>query len=961
MRPIERIKSAFNRIGELRGTERDAALEELRAVDAALYQEVFELLESEAKPGGVLDAPLFQSERRGGPLEIGDRLGPYVIDEFIACGGGGAVYRAHRDEAPGEAVALKVLVSSEVSERDRQRFRKESRIVRGVDHPNLIAVREDGEDEERGLLYYAMPFVEGPNLAELLEHWSNRGHRPGFEERRAIVRWVIEVADALRQLHAQGLVHRDVKPANIVLEGGSLEDPFQGYRPVLVDLGLVRSAGDCVSTVRVSPPYASPEQWIGPDLDVRTDVFSLGLTLHDLLVGRPPSERLPAGSQWLQRTEALSGELRMTEPDLMRIVLLATEPSRRARYGAIARLAGDLQAWLDGRSIMACRYRALRDLRRWARREPRTAAWAGVKAFGVLALLSAVVLGALEVARQKQIVQGAWWTGDLATLQAAALEISLPTELLCEREVRNGLSRIRSGDPADPVVEVLDLLHRDGEAPAFRRAAIHVEARGVLEQPVLTRFLGHAWSRNNSRASYTGLLSRLAFDRPNRSAAEDEATRAWVSTAWEVIESTGDERALCEAVGMLRGIGRPEDVPDLLHWIRGAAARRTEVHWPPVQAGFRALRGLLNRSLIAGTAKAFSEHETYLLIDELGALFDSLEGEQRIARSSSIGPVLGRIVAIQRQLGFQLPPASRFPVLRSVEQSRLLSLLKDPDHWVRLEGGPHIPEALLEREPTEISRRIAGILHEYGMDIAMYGDPELERIGKARAVEAGKHGALSVQSSVAVFEEGLLHGQESLAGTYPDNSADPGTHLGDELIVTWTDPPLDAELLEWPEGGEAVRGFLAGWDFTFPQCRVRQGTVRWANGKIFIDELSAGETRHLRLQNPGVSRLELEVLLPELKYNGCLHVDAQKSRRWTLYRDGIAKLEISQGGNEPATFPLVEREEYTHRLFSGPKVSRVSVGLSPDSTTTARIYRVWIHFSPSELNWTCRRWGTVQE
>ena len=208
---------------------------------------------------------------------IGARLAGYKIESVLGRGGMGVVYRAVHVHL-GRTVALKLL-APELAQTEgfRERFIRESRIAAALDHPNVVPVYDAGETD--GLLYIAMRYVEGTDLADLL------AAGPLDSERALDV--LGQVGAALDAAHASGLVHRDVKPANVMVEG---------ERVYLTDFGLTKpidaataftQSGQFLGTIN----YVAPEQIRGLELDGRADVYALGCVLHECLVGAPPFRR----------------------------------------------------------------------------------------------------------------------------------------------------------------------------------------------------------------------------------------------------------------------------------------------------------------------------------------------------------------------------------------------------------------------------------------------------------------------------------------------------------------------------------------------------------------------------------------------------------------------------------------------------------------------------------------------
>jgi tRNA A-37 threonylcarbamoyl transferase component Bud32/tetratricopeptide (TPR) repeat protein len=202
----------------------------------------------------------------------------YAIEREIGRGGTAVVYLA-RDLKHHRQVALKVLRPDLAASLGAERFLREIRIAAGLTHPHILAVHDSGSAD--GLLYYVMPFVEGESLRDRLK-------REGPLQLDDALRVAREVADALAYAHSQGVVHRDIKPGNILLVGG---------HAVVADFGIAVAAGGEADTVTITerglaigtPAYMSPEQGgAGGPLDGRTDLYSLGCVLYEMLAGEPP-------------------------------------------------------------------------------------------------------------------------------------------------------------------------------------------------------------------------------------------------------------------------------------------------------------------------------------------------------------------------------------------------------------------------------------------------------------------------------------------------------------------------------------------------------------------------------------------------------------------------------------------------------------------------------------------------
>ncbi|MFD7360356.1 serine/threonine-protein kinase [Streptomyces sp. NPDC059885] len=216
---------------------------------------------------------------------VGKQVASYVVEAEIGRGGMAVVYRA-RDQRLGRTVALKLL-APELARNDtfRKRFAHESRVAAAIDHPHIVPVFEAGETE--GVLYIAMRYVPGQDLRALLDR---EGALPAVKAGRI----AIQVASALDAAHAHDLVHRDVKPGNIlVAEGTDRDHPEHVY---LTDFGLTKKSLSLTGLTTVGQfvgtlDYVAPEQISGKPVDGRCDVYSLACVVYETLAGVPPFRR----------------------------------------------------------------------------------------------------------------------------------------------------------------------------------------------------------------------------------------------------------------------------------------------------------------------------------------------------------------------------------------------------------------------------------------------------------------------------------------------------------------------------------------------------------------------------------------------------------------------------------------------------------------------------------------------
>ncbi|MCC6741842.1 MAG: protein kinase [Planctomycetia bacterium] len=280
--------------------------------------------------------------------KVGDTVGPYRILRELGRGGMGVVYRALHPELRRE-VALKVMLAGgDASETDVERFRREAAVVARMGrHPHLVQIHDIGRDGDR--MYFTMDFIEGRSLRHRV---AEEGPLPGREAARIAA----ELAGALAFAHAAGVVHRDVKPANVLLdrEGRSFLGDFGLARDLSSPAALTMS-GAPIGT----PAYMSPEQAEGRASRVTplTDVYSLGATLYEMLAGRAPFEGESQMDIMRSVLESEPAAPRTVRPDIHRdlevICLKAMHKSPARRYASAADLEADLRRFLQNEPILA--------------------------------------------------------------------------------------------------------------------------------------------------------------------------------------------------------------------------------------------------------------------------------------------------------------------------------------------------------------------------------------------------------------------------------------------------------------------------------------------------------------------------------------------------------------------------------------------------------------------------------
>ncbi len=309
-------------------------------------------------------------------------LGDYKLQKLIGRGGVGEVYLA-RQMTLDRTVAVKVL-RPEIAEAPnvKLRFQNEARLASQLNHDNIVTVHESGEHE--GRLFYSMDFVEGKSLAEMV--------KDGPIPAKDAARYMEIVARAVHFAHEKNVIHRDIKPGNILIDAGN--------HPRVTDFGMAKDLKSATTLTQTNQlvgtiNYMPPEQ-ISPDygkIGPRSDVYSIGATLYQLLTGQPPfvAESPPATLELIKTKEPvpLRGHNPQLPQDLETICLKCLEKAPRQRYDSALALADDLGRFLQNRPIQARTPTRLDRSLKWGRRNP---GWAVSLTLALITVASVVGL-----------------------------------------------------------------------------------------------------------------------------------------------------------------------------------------------------------------------------------------------------------------------------------------------------------------------------------------------------------------------------------------------------------------------------------------------------------------------------------------------------------------------------------------------------------------------------------------
>ncbi len=410
-----RLQEVFEAVGDLEPEAQRAELDRLCGDDASLRADVARLLGCESAAAHLDDGARVTFETGG--ERIGDRIGPYEILEELGEGGMGSVFLARQSEPVQRRVALKIIKLGMRSPEVVARFEAERQALARMSHVGIASVFDAGTTS-LGRPYFAMEWVNGKPVTQHCDE-----HRLSVRDR---LRIFVEVCRAIHHAHQKGIIHRDVKPSNVLvvsLEGRAV--------PKVIDFGIAKATqepltehGDLTGVRQLigTPAYMSPEQagLHQRDVDTRTDIYSLGVLLYELLTGGTPLEASSLDEEGLasfhrrleevppeppsRRIASLPGSeaadiaaRRSSEPvrlerslrgDLDWIVLRCLEAERARRYGSAAELARDVENHLDCLPVLAGPPSASYRFRKFVRRN-QTAV--GVAVASVLLLVAVTV------------------------------------------------------------------------------------------------------------------------------------------------------------------------------------------------------------------------------------------------------------------------------------------------------------------------------------------------------------------------------------------------------------------------------------------------------------------------------------------------------------------------------------------------------------------------------------------
>lgn len=460
----EKLQELFNAALQREPGERMAFAHEASVGDAEFQAELESLLRSydeeskflkEPAPGAeaaqriLREIDAVEPELDGGTRRYPAAIGKYKVLRLVGEGGMGSVYEAEQAQ-PRRIVALKVIKAGLVSPELSRRFRQETQALARLQHPGIAQIYEAGEDDSGAgaQLFFAMEFIHGEPLSTYCE-----AHRLSTRERLELM---AKVCDAVEHAHRRGLIHRDLKPGNILVTDDG--------QPKILDFGVARiSDNDAAATERTDAgqlvgtlAYMSPEQ-IRADpqaLDTRSDVYALGVILYQVMAGRLPyaiGTNVHEAARVIYEDDPapLSSIDRSYRGDVETIVAKALEKDKARRYASAADLAADIRRYLQNEPITARPASTIYQLGKFARRHK--AIVGGVCAV-IVVLAAGVIVSSIQAARARRAERSA--LNEAAT--AKAVSDFLEDDLLAQASSSRQSARSSHPDPDLKVRTALD-------------------------------------------------------------------------------------------------------------------------------------------------------------------------------------------------------------------------------------------------------------------------------------------------------------------------------------------------------------------------------------------------------------------------------------------------------------------------------------------------------------------------
>jgi len=653
-----RLPDMFARASELEGNARAAWLADLRRREPGLAREVEDLLASAAAGEGRFETPAWGWNTAGGTQGEAPRpasVGPFRIVREIGRGGMGTVFLAEQEtENFRRNVALKIVDRPGTGEEGARRFREEARILAALEHPGIARFYDAGWTD--GRWYLALEYVEG-------EHLLTFASRRDLDTRQR-VELFLQVLDAVDFAHRRLVVHRDLKPGNILVDAGGVAKLLDFGVSKMVDPEAATNPTH-TETRALTPAYASPEQLRGERVTVASDVYSLGVVLYEMLAGcrpfeqhaqesdpRPPStaaRRMPATGGARETTTTRWRDL---TGDLDAITLKALRAGAESRYASAATFAADLRRWLDGKPVEARRGGHRYRMAKFARRHRIPVLFAVLAVLALAAGVTGILVQSRHAARAAAIARE---QRDFALRQLSRAEAINDLNTFLLSDVAPGGRPFTVGDLLGQAERILD--YERGTADP-NRAEILVA-------------VGRQYDTQEEPARARRLLSE-AYDLSRGTPEHDTAARAACALASSLAKADEMDRA----EGLFReGLDQLPDEPQFVLsrvycLLRGSevsrCAERADEAVMRVEEAARLLRESAQSSALLSLRVEMDRAESYRLAGRLrqadeafGNAWSSLEAMGR-GDTESASTLLNNWALVQRALGRPLDAERSF-------------------------------------------------------------------------------------------------------------------------------------------------------------------------------------------------------------------------------------------------------------------------------------------------------------
>jgi tetratricopeptide (TPR) repeat protein len=727
----------------------------------------------------------------------------------IARGGQGVVYRAVQ-LSTRRPVALKVLRDIAPTDAERRRFEREIDLAASLRHPNIVGIYDSGVTQD-GRPYLVMEFVEGRAIDEHLRERPGTGGAPSPEQ---AVRLLAQVCDAVGHAHQRGVIHRDLKPSNIRVD-------MDGH-PRVLDFGLARATGESSLTFSISGhfmgslPWASPEQAEGRtrDVDVRSDVYALGVVLYQLLTGSFPYD--VGGSMRVALESIVSAEPaspRAKRPDIddeletILLKCLAKEPDRR--YQSAAELGRDLRRYLAGEPIEAKRDSAWYTVRKRLVRYRLATAAASAVAVVALGALIAVQGFRLETVRQRDRAKDAL---------AEAQDINTFME-----ETFTSVDPFTSSGIDTTIREVLDT------------AAAEVDTR-FAERPRVREsihsFLGMTyWNLGELDPAATHLAAALDLQRelqgPDDPQAIDTQNNLGAVLA-DLLRLDEAERALSEAHERSLRVHGPDGQQTITIEHNQAYLYHYQSRLEQAEAQYRLVLEKERRVFGPESAEALTTTNSLApLLWEMGKRAEAFELFQGVlaARERTLGPDNPSTLLSRQNLAHCLSHLGRLREAAEMQArcaEDFLRVLGDRHPWTISNSGNYASTLLTLGRPAEAEARCRDLLPI----LAETHEPDHDSVHRVRGVLAQ---AMVAQGRADEAVPMLREAAESLSASY--GPEDPRALAARRALADALAAPGQSDVAK-AEAESLLRALLAHYESQPGSARMETAQARLGLAKL---------------------------------------------------------------------------------------------------------------------------------